>query len=55
MSDCFKVIEENIRNLRFSIEFDTYDLNYRQQNLLMRKIEEIEQMLEQIKENEVNV
>lgn len=45
MSDMIKIIKTNISNLRFSVEFDTYDLTYRQQDLLIRKIDELESLL----------
>lgn len=52
--DLIKTIEENIKNLKFSIEFNVYDFNYRQQDLMLCKVKEFEDIFNQVKsENEV--
>lgn len=48
MSDMLRCIYANIRNLRFSIEFDVYDLSKEHQESMLNRLDEIESILRKV-------
>ena len=53
MSDMIKCIQNNIQNLRFSINFDVYEFNKEQQDAMLHRLDEIETIVNKVKRKNV--
>ena len=49
MRDLLKPIQNNLDALRFSVEFDIYDLTKDQQEAILNRLDEIESIVNKVK------
>lgn len=47
--DLMKVIETNLENLRFSVEFDRFDFTRDQQESIFVRLDEIKKIVDEVK------
>lgn len=49
MRDLLKPIQNNIDMLRFAIEFDIYDMTHDEQDSMLNRLDQIQEILEKVK------